>query len=186
MPAATARLTLERSGAESLASPMPAGSTIVVIDDTEDDLTLAQLLLRKACEWPQIVAFRDDDSAIEYLTTVASEALPSLPLVTFVDAMMPGLNGFEVLEWIRAHPAFDRMAVVMWSASDMPGDIARAAHLKAQCYVWKFPTIVLMRQIVAAAEQYAASGDGPGAWFPIAANLMLGREGLPNVTQRGT
>lgn len=70
-----------------------------------------------------------------------------------LDVKMPGLTGLELLEWIREHPLFDSIPVVMWSSSDDPRDLERAAKLGAQCYIGKYPPFPVVREML---EQAAA------------------------------
>ena len=50
---------------------------------------------------------------------------------------MPRKNGFEVLEWIRHHPDFKALRVVVLTASDHIADVNRAYQLGANSFLVK-------------------------------------------------
>ncbi len=94
-----------------------------------------------------------------------------LPLACFLDVRMPGMNGFDVLRWIRCQHALDDMAVVMLSSSDEPRDLNEANHFGAQCYLSKFPNAAQVVEIVREAER-AAEASVANA-FKLPCNLLL-------------
>jgi CheY-like chemotaxis protein len=51
--------------------------------------------------------------------------------------LMPGKNGFEVLEWIRQQPGLKRLRIVVLTTSDAPKDIDRAYELGANAFMVK-------------------------------------------------
>ena len=160
------------------ATPTP-DRTVILVDDDESDLTLSKTLLQKAGGIGNIGTFTHGEDVIEYLTHLEPGA--ALPLAIVLDVKMPGFTGLDLLEWIREHPAFDAMPVVMWSSSDDPRDILRAAKLGAQCYFGKYPPVPLVREMVAEAAMYRP-GVHAGRFFRIAGNLLLGRDGLPDLS----
>lgn len=154
---------------------------LLLVDDSDDDVELTTVLLRKAAGAEHVVAVRSAEAAIDYLTDLSkSGGEARLPAGVILDVKMPGMNGLELLEWIRGNRNFDRIPVVMFSSSDDPRDIQRAAKLGAQCYVGKYPTVQSAREIVEQIKVYAGT-SGPIGYFPLKANLLLGREALPDL-----
>jgi CheY-like chemotaxis protein len=92
------------------------------------------------------------------------------PLACFVDIRMPGMNGFDVLRWIRCQHALDRMPVIMLSSSEEARDLAEARHFGAQCYLAKFPNATQLHDIVIEADRVAASS--PDQAFRLSCNLL--------------
>ena len=70
--------------------------------------------------------------------------MPS-PDLLVVDLKMPGRDGFELLEWLRAQPEFRSTPVYVLSSSNDRADVERAARLGATRFFVKatlFMTIV--------------------------------------------
>ena len=82
----------------------------------------------------------DGEQAIAYLNGAEDyadrEAHP-YPDLLLLDLRMPRLDGFEVLEWIRANPATKTLPVVVLAGSSFRADIRRALELGANSYAAK-------------------------------------------------
>ena len=78
----------------------------------------------------------------------------SLPDLVLLDLNMPGLNGFQVLEWLRGRTPFDRIPVIVVSGSDQPVDINRALALGAVRYLVKPHKMTDMVQLVRGIEKF--------------------------------
>jgi CheY-like chemotaxis protein len=60
-----------------------------------------------------------------------------LPTLVLLDLKMPGVDGFDVLKWLRLQPGLRRLLVVVFTSSDYPGDVNRAYELGANSYLLK-------------------------------------------------
>jgi CheY-like chemotaxis protein len=82
----------------------------------------------------------DGRSAIEYLSGTGKygdrEEYPR-PNMVLLDLNLPQVSGFGVLEWIRNHPDYARLPVVIFSSSMREDDKARARELGADEFVAK-------------------------------------------------
>jgi CheY-like chemotaxis protein len=114
--------------------------TVLLVEDNDDDV----FAMKRACQRTgiphnlQIVT--TGDSAIDYLAGKASyadRAQHPFPDLVFLDIKLPGRNGHEVLEWIRAQPGLKTLPVVMLTSSDEVSDIKRAYGLGVDSYVRK-------------------------------------------------
>jgi CheY-like chemotaxis protein len=148
--------------------PRSAARSLFLVDDDEDDQMLFTRLLRETGISHPARIFSRGEEMIDALIEVLRGAAP--PLVCFVDVRMPGMNGFDVLRWIRCQHALDGMPVVMLSSSEEARDVNEAAHYGAQCYLAKFPTGAQLHEIVAEAERVAAAS--PDHAFKLACNLL--------------
>lgn len=92
---------------------------ILVVDDEANNRKLLETLL--LAEKHQVHCVASGDAALQSL----GERKPDLVLL---DLMMPGLDGFEVLQRIRANPLTRSLAVIMVTALD---DAASQARLTA-------------------------------------------------------
>jgi CheY-like chemotaxis protein len=102
--------------------------TVLYIDDSADDLFLFQ----RACQCAKVsFDLRVADAgptAVRYLSGVGEfadrEANP-LPEIILLDIKMPEMDGFEVLNWIRAHPDVSQTMVALYSSSTVDKDVLR-------------------------------------------------------------
>ena len=108
---------------------------ILLVDDSDDDVELAQRLLRKlAPEALQSVAI-DGVQALEMLHFTEGKRL--VPDVILLDLKMPRLDGADVLKALRADPSTQRIPVVMFTSSNERSDVLRCYALGANSYVQK-------------------------------------------------
>ncbi len=140
-----------------------------MVDDQEFDRMLFARLLRDAGASNPCHTFSRGEDLIDALIGVLRGA--PAPLLCFIDVKMAGMNGFDVLRWIRCQHACNEMPVVMLSSSDEPRDVGEAHHYGAQCYIAKFPRVDQLSMILQEAERVAAStAAGP---FQLPCNLLL-------------
>ena len=108
---------------------IPAGEPgrILLADDSEDNRDILTRLLRK---WGghTITATPDGETA---LAKLAAEPFD----VVLLDVIMPGLNGFEVLERIRQHDEWRRIPVILMSALGEEEALIRGIAAGADDYV---------------------------------------------------
>ncbi len=119
---------------------MPDEAVILLVEDREDDI----LLIRKAFERGKITnplqVLRGGEEAISYLSGVgkfSNRAEYPLPDLLLLDLKMPGIDGFEVLRWIRQNPGLSRMPVVVLSSSEDMRDVNQAYQLGANSFMIK-------------------------------------------------
>ena len=109
---------------------------ILLVDDSEGDIELTRImLLEKSKLRCNLLVARDAHIAIEMLREQGDDA----PMVNFLllDINMPGMDGFELLEYIRTNVALRDMPVVICSTSGYDKDMERAKSLGALGYVVK-------------------------------------------------
>ena len=128
--------------------------TVLYVEDSADDFVLLKLASRK-CGTPfSLQRARDGDEAIAYLSgtgVYADRDEHPFPDLVLLDLKMPGLDGFEVLQWIRANPDTKSVPVVVLAGSAFRADVRRALELGANSYATKPATFneleVLVDQI---------------------------------------
>lgn len=117
-------------------------ATIMLVDDDEMALELTQIQLidghRLQC---QVLAARDGREALMRLREERVD-------LVLLDINMPRMDGFELLERMRAERMLDRVAVIMCSTSTYGEDIARASDLGACGYLTKPPDFERLKSIL--------------------------------------
>jgi putative two-component system response regulator len=113
-------------------------TTILIVDDEPANLSLLTHLLRPHY---QVRAANSGENA---LRAAASEPQPALVLL---DVMMPGMDGYEVLDRLRNNPATAGIPVIFVTAMAGTDDEERGLQYGAADYIVKpiKPTVVLAR-----------------------------------------
>jgi CheY-like chemotaxis protein len=114
--------------------------TILLVDDSEDDHALMRFAFKKAGIRNPVRELYSGEEAIAYLSGegqyAARERFP-LPCLIITDLKMPGVDGFELLEWLSKQHEFVRVPKLVLTASGHEGDEKRARELGACAYFVK-------------------------------------------------
>jgi CheY-like chemotaxis protein len=112
----------------------------LLIEDNEDD----SLLLKKAFNRGNLLnplhIAKTGEEGIEYLKGTGPFSNRSeypLPAVVLLDLRLPGIDGFEVLRWIRAQPHFSSLRVIVLTSSESIHDVNLAYRLGANSFLVK-------------------------------------------------
>jgi len=119
---------------------MPTDFTILLVEDSPDDVLLIQRAFRKANLINPISVVDDGEKAIQYLSgagVYADRASHPLPVLVLLDLKLPRKSGHEVLAWIKQHPSFKRVPVVVLTSSTETIDVNKAYDLGANSYLVK-------------------------------------------------
>jgi two-component system, OmpR family, phosphate regulon response regulator PhoB len=133
------------SDAKSLQDKM-----ILLVEDDALQLQAARLpLLRRGYD---VVAVESGEAAVDWLSD--SEHAPDLVIL---DAMMPGLTGFDVCRALRANMATKDVPVIFLTARRSHEDMVEASNAGSDLYLMK---PVIPSRLVNMAEVFLSS-DGP-------------------------
>lgn len=108
---------------------------ILLVDDNPADIELAMLAFQDDAFPAEVSSVGNGKDALDRLRTAAAEQLPDLILL---DLNMPGISGFEVLEYVRAQPRLANIPVVVFTTSNAPSDRLRCERAGATRY-WVKP-----------------------------------------------
>jgi CheY-like chemotaxis protein len=111
---------------------------ILVVEDNPDDQHLLARAFRKAQVKVPLRFANDGDEALSALGHETPSGEPALwPVVILLDLKLPRRSGFQVLEWLKAHPALRRVPVVVLTSSREDQDLQRAYDLGVNSYLVK-------------------------------------------------
>lgn len=113
---------------------------ILLVEDTEAEIALTLLALKRSQITSRVVVARDGVDALAYLfgrEGTAAQDPQTLPQIVLLDLKLPKIDGFDVLERIRADVRTHRLPVIVLTSSSEPRDLARAYDLGASSYIRK-------------------------------------------------
>src|SRR5262249_52052648 len=122
-------------------------SIFLLVDDNEDDVFFMRRAFKDAQLKNELRVVNSGEEAIEYLSNsgpFSNREKNPPPDLVFLDLKMPGLDGFEVLSWIRQNQRLS-VPVAVLTSSPEDSDRKRAGALGADCYLLKPPTQAMLR-----------------------------------------
>ena len=120
-------------------------AVVLVVDDNEINRDLLSRRLRR--QQHTVVVAEDGQQALEKVKAQAFD-------LVLLDIMMPTMNGYEVLEHLKADPDQCHIPVVMISAIDDIDSVVRCLKLGAEDYLFKpFNPVLLKARIDACLER---------------------------------
>ncbi|MDR5906141.1 response regulator [Franzmannia qiaohouensis] len=107
--------------------------SILMVEDEDDIAFLIRFLLERNGYAVEHAA--DGRQALERIAQPAD--ISHVPDLVLLDIMLPYHDGLEILERLRAEPAWQSVPVLMLTAKAREADIVRALELGADDYVTK-------------------------------------------------
>jgi len=121
-------------------APKNRSGVILLVEDLEDDVLLIRRALTKSFIDNPLRVARTGADAIAYLSgddKYEDRKRFPFPALVLLDLKMPGMDGFEVLEWIRAQPELRSLRVVVLTSSQDLRDVNRAYQIGANSFLVK-------------------------------------------------
>ena len=124
----------------------PADAALLVVDDNEDNrYTLTRRLKREG--YTNLTTANDGKQALELLKTQKFDLM-------LLDIMMPEMDGYQVLEHLKADPELRQLPVIMISAVGEVESVVRCIELGAEDYLPKpFDATLLRARVGASLEK---------------------------------
>jgi CheY-like chemotaxis protein len=112
----------------------------LVVEDNEDHVVLIRRAFAKSKVVNPLQVVRSGEDALTYLEGVgrfSNRAEFPLPAVILLDLKLTGMDGFEVLRWIRQQPGLRAVRVVVLTSSNAIRDVNLAYQLGANSFLVK-------------------------------------------------
>ena len=119
---------------------MSERALILVVEDNPDDAALLRRAFIKAGVMNPLHVVSSGEEAVAYLGgsgKYSNRAEFPMPSLVLLDLNMPGMDGFEVLRWIRGDGMLKGLRVVVLSSSDNMRDVNKAYQLGANSFLIK-------------------------------------------------
>lgn len=116
---------------------LPEPIEILLVEDNPGDIRLAQRAFEKRNLVNGLRVVEDGQTALEYLEQKGEYTDTDSPDLILLDLNLPGIDGREVLEFIKSDPVLKRIPVVILTSSSAEEDIVRSYDLHANAYLMK-------------------------------------------------
>jgi CheY-like chemotaxis protein len=110
---------------------------ILVIEDNPADVALLRLALESADVDCELTVIEDGAEALEFIRQLESSLPNSMPDLTILDLNLPKIDGFEILQAMRADKIFAGAPVAVLSSSSSPRERARIDVFQVRQYITK-------------------------------------------------
>ena len=113
---------------------------LMLVDDDDGHRLLIRENLRAGGIVNEVLEMADGQQALDYLTRRGQHQDPTKsprPGLILLDIKMPKIDGFSLLEKIKADPELRLIPVLMLTSTDDQGEINRSYALGASSYIVK-------------------------------------------------
>ena len=120
---------------------MPNGHvvSILIVEVDPGHARLIEKNLKRSNITNSVTAVSDGQQALDFLFGTGAFAGKELPaqLLVLLDLNMPVLDGYQVLERMKADPRTKRIPVIILTTTDDPREVARCYELGCNVYITK-------------------------------------------------
>lgn len=112
---------------------------VLIVDDEPNIVIALEFLIAQAGY--EVAVARTADGAFDQLAHFT-------PDVMLLDVMLPGVDGFELLQRVRRNPGWQHMAILMLIAKGREVEVTKGLALGANAYITKpFSTHELLAEV---------------------------------------
>ncbi|BAL99044.1 MULTISPECIES: response regulator transcription factor [Caldilinea] len=116
---------------------MPA--KVLIVDDEANIVISLEFLMQQAGY--EVAIARNGEEALEQIENFR-------PDLILLDVMLPGVNGFDILQRVRQHASLHELPVIMLTAKGREVEVTKGLALGANAYITKpFSTRNLLEEV---------------------------------------
>lgn len=127
---------------------------ILLVEDNEGDIELTKEAFEDAKFRNNLHIAEDGDQALDYLFKRNGYEDAVVPDIVLLDLNLPGTDGREVLEAIKADITLKRVPVIVLTSSQADKDVVESYNLHANCYIVKPVNAVKFMEVVKSVENF--------------------------------
>jgi CheY-like chemotaxis protein len=137
----------------------PENLGILLVEDNEDDVLIAQRAFREFKVINEVSVARDGQEALDMLSGSGTYGgkKPLKPAIILLDITLPLMDGITALKRLKADPALRGIPVVMLTTSSRHEDIARSYENGAASYITKPASLEEFLELARRFEMYWAT-----------------------------
>jgi CheY-like chemotaxis protein len=163
---------------------MPPKATILLVDDQQDDARLVQRCFERARILNPLMVLNSGQDCVKYLSGAGEfsdrEEFP-LPALLLLDLRMPGMDGYEVISWIRSRPEFQKLRIVVLTGFGDMASVSKAYQQGANSFITKpmdFEKFIEISQTFGGLWLWLDTPENPGSLARTKAELPTERRKL--------
>ena len=127
---------------------------ILLVEDNEGDIELTRDAFEEASFPNNLNIAVDGDIAMDYLFKRNGNEDAITPDIILLDLNLPGTDGKDVLETIKADENLRRIPVIVLSSSNAETDIRESYDLHANCFISKPIDLESFIEVIKSIEQF--------------------------------
>lgn len=147
-----------RAGADPMRARNGDSIEILLVEDNPGDVALTRAALQDLKVANKLSVVGDGDSAMAFLHREGAHREAPRPDLVLLDLNLPGKDGREVLDEVKADPDLRRIPIVVLTTSSAEEDLLKAYDRYANCYITKPIDLQGLTKIVSSIEEF---------WFSI-------------------
>ena len=132
----------------------PSSCDILVVEDNRADVVLLKKAFEEIRSGHCLHVATNGDEALAFLRQQEPFADAPRPAIVLLDLNLPGRDGREVLETIKATEALRRIPVIVLTSSRSEVDIRQCYDLHANAYMTKADTFDELVELVQTISDY--------------------------------
>jgi len=132
---------------------------ILLVEDNEGDVLLTKEAFKELSIQAKLSVVNNGGEALLFLKKEGLFATAESPQLILLDINMPGLNGIEVLDFIKNDLTLRQIPVVMLTTSASASDIRTCYEKSANCFITKPLEFDKFVDVIKSIEQF---------WFTVA------------------
>jgi CheY-like chemotaxis protein len=137
---------------------------ILLAEDNPDDAFFIQRAFHTAEIRHPLFLVADGQQAIDFMSgkgRYSDRSVYPLPQLVLCDLKMPGVSGFEVIDWMRKHGPTKLVPIVVLSSSALPQDVNHAYALGANAYMVKPADARALDRLFRTMAEFWLAGEMP-------------------------
>jgi len=127
---------------------------ILLVEDNEGDIELTKEAFDEAKFRNNLHVVEDGEEALDFLFKRNGNENATTPDIILLDLNLPGTNGREVLEIIKADTNLKRIPVIVLTSSQADKDVIESYDLHANCYIVKPVDAIKFMSVVQHVENF--------------------------------
>ena len=138
--------------------------TVLLVEDNQDEAALLNKVLCRSGVTNSIRIVQTGEEAIRYLQgegEYMNRILFPIPNIIFTDLKMSGLGGLGVVKWLKSHPSFFVIPLIIFTGSESEQDVQNAYSFGANAYMVKPTLYDDLQEVIANALNYWAGCRTP-------------------------